>query len=328
MEPGTSPFACRRRCEWTVFNVPTTPADIPRYLGLLRLAAGRCCADDPDLRLLPPVEDGLVPADTGSDAAKAIDVVPPEAASADTLDEVDGFSVFDDEGPWYGWMLPPVWHVPKGWESGFELGIDGSEGNSTTLSFRTGANFKRKVDWSDLKISLTYVKATAEYVETKHNAQMEANHDWLFKDSPWSLFGKMILVYDEFRPFDLELTLNSGLGYRFIDTDATTLKGRVGSGATRQFGGVDNNWRPEALLGMDFDHKLSDRQKVRMKVEYFPEWGDFDHYRIRTDAGWEVLLDESMNMSLKLGVIDRYDSEDGGQKPNALDYSLLLLWSL
>jgi putative salt-induced outer membrane protein YdiY len=208
------------------------------------------------------------------------------------------------------------------------LGIDGSEGNSRTFTFRAGANIKRKIDWSDLKVAINYVRATAERAETNHNAQLEANHDWLLTDSRWSVFGKLILVYDEFRPFDLELTLNSGLGYRFIDNDATTLKGRLGSGATRQFGGPDNVWRPEAMLGIDFEHQLSDRQKLRATAEYFPEWGNFDAYRIRTDAGWEVLLNEATNMSLKLGVIDRYDSEDAGLKPNALDYTLVLLWKL
>ena len=51
-------------------------------------------------------------------------------------------------------------------------------------------------------------------------------------------------------------------------------------------------------------------------------------YRVRTDAGWEMLLDERTNMSLKLGVINRYDSRDSGPHPNALDYTLLLLWKM
>ncbi len=125
-----------------------------------------------------------------------------------------------------------------------------------------------------------------------------------------------------------ELTLNAGIGYRFIKGEATTLTGRFGSGASRKFRGSDNVWEPEAMFGVDFEHKISDRQKLRATVEYYPEWDDFGLYRIRSDAGWEVLLDEKTNMSLKLGVIDRYDTRDSGQRPNALDYTLLLLWKL
>jgi hypothetical protein len=82
------------------------------------------------------------------------------------------------------------------------------------------------------------------------------------------------------------------------------------------------------MLGVDFQYQISQRQKFRITSEYFPEWGDFEAYRIRTDAGYEVLLSEATNMSLKLGLIDRYDSEDGGTNPHALDYALLLLWKL
>jgi putative salt-induced outer membrane protein YdiY len=214
------------------------------------------------------------------------------------------------------------------WDSSFELGVDGSEGNATTLTFRSGANLRRKVGWSDLKLAITYVKSTAEEIETKHNAQLEANHDWLLGESPWTLFAKTILVYDEFRPFDLELTLNTGIGYQFVDTDVWTFTGRFGSGATRQWDGPRDNWRPEAMLGADVNCRISDRQKLYAKSEYYPQWGEFEVYRVRTDAGWELLLDEATNMSLKVGVIDRYDSNAGGTKPNALDYSVLLLWKL
>jgi len=234
----------------------------------------------------------------------------------------------EEESTWYDWVVPSHWALPPVWESSFELGIDGSEGNSSTLTFRSGANLRRKLDWSDLKLALSYVKSTAEEIETKHNAQFEANHDWLLGESPWSVFAKSILVYDEFRPFDLELTLNTGLGYQFVKTDTWSFKGRFGSGATRQWDGPDERWRPEAMLGIDFEYKISERQKLRCTSDYYPEWGDYEVYRIRTDAGWEVLLDEATNMSLKLGVIDRYDSNAGGTKPNALDYSLLLLWKL
>ncbi len=288
----------------------------------------------PELRRIPPIEETIPSSELTPDELAAgpslnapdqADSVPSESAEATDVD------IALPEEPathWYDWAIPASWHLPEVWESSFELGIDGSEGNSTTLTFRSGVKFHRKVDWSDLKISISYVKSTAEYVETKHNAQLDAHHDWLFTDSPWSLFGKMILVYDEFRPFDLELTLNSGVGYRFVDTESTTFKGRLGSGATRQFNGPDNTWRPEAMLGIDFEHKFSERQKFHATCEYFPEWGDFDSYRVRTDAGWEVLLDKATNMNLKLGIIDRYDSQAGGSKPNALDYSLLLLWKL
>ncbi len=259
-------------------------------------------------------------------------IAPPNSADAGPV-QSNEIAELAEEAAWSDWVSPSYWYqsywLPgQAWESSFELGIDGSEGNSQTLTFRSGVDIRHKIDWSDLQVAISYVKSTAQQAETKHNAQLDANHDWLFNESSWSVFVKSILVYDEFRPFDLELTLSTGLGYQFIDTDVWSLKGQFGSGATRQWDGPADRWRPEAMFGLDFEYTISARQKLRIKSEFFPQWDDYEIYRVRTDAGWEMLLDEATNMSLKLGVIDRYDSNAGSAKPNALDYSLLLLWKL
>ncbi|NLX56458.1 MAG: DUF481 domain-containing protein [Planctomycetaceae bacterium] len=282
----------------------------------------------PVLYPLPPVEevtqDTAAPQPPPETAADAPQTAPADQAIAQEIDS----GLIMKEFTWQNWFLPWYWDIPDEWDNSFEIGIDGSEGNSTTLSMRTGANLRRTKDWSDLKVAINYVKASADYIMTKHNGQLEVHHDWLLGESRWTPFAKAIFVYDEFRPYSSELTLNAGMGYRFIKTDATKLIGRFGSGTSRKFHGSDNDWDPEAMFGVDFEHKISDRQKFRATVEYYPEWEDFTLYRIRSDMGWEVLLDERTNMSLKLGVIDRYDTRDSGQNANALDYTLLLLWKL
>jgi hypothetical protein len=67
---------------------------------------------------------------------------------------------------------------------------------------------------------------------------------------------------------------------------------------------------------------------VTAKVDYFPEWQDFRHYRVISDLGYEIDLDQPKNLSLKFSLIDRYDSTPNGSKPNALDYAVLLIWRL
>ena len=41
-----------------------------------------------------------------------------------------------------------------------------------------------------------------------------------------------------------------------------------------------------------------------------------------------MLLDEEKHLSMKVGILDRYDSDSDGSKPNDLDDSVTLLWSL
>lgn len=58
------------------------------------------------------------------------------------------------------------------------------------------------------------------------------------------------------------------------------------------------------------------------------QWNaDFANYRLNSKAAWEVLLGEEMHLSMKVGVLDRYDSYSNGKEPNDLDYFVTLLWS-
>lgn len=220
------------------------------------------------------------------------------------------------------------WYKPSEWSSSFELGLNGSQGNAETFSLRTGADLKRTAGNYTMTFELDYARTNANAVETQHNSLLQVDQKWSFGESPWSAFFNTGLEYDEFKAFDLRLILNGGLGYTFFKTDASKLAGRIGSGVSREFGGPDNRWTPEAVFGMDFSHRMTKRQKFNFKADYFPEWGEFTDYRLRSEANWELLLDDEANLSLKFGIIDRYDSTPQGRKPNDIDYTAVILWKL
>jgi len=226
------------------------------------------------------------------------------------------------------WFDPDYWFPAAAWEGGVELGINASEGNSETLNLRAGGNLKRKTEQFIFGVDLSYAKATANSVETRHNALLDVGSEWLLGDSRWTLFGDFGAEYDEFKAFDLRLTLDGGVGYQFIKNDISTLTGRFGAGVSREIGGPDNRFVPEAVFGLEYERQLTERQKLAAKTEYFPAWTDFDDYRLVANIGWEVLLDEEANLSLKLGLTDRYDSTPHGLRPNDIDYFVLLIWKL
>ena len=186
---------------------------------------------------------------------------------------------------------------------------------------------KRKTEGNTLDLGLTYGKTQANGVETQNYAMFNSRWDWNMTPA-WFLYNKDVLEYDEFKAFDLRLVFSGGLGYHLIKHDATTLTGRLGAGVSREIGGPDEDWVPEANLGLDFEHKLSARQKVKVTSDYYPAWEDFLDYRLLLNAHWEILLDEETNLSLKLGVIDRYDSTPNGREYNDLDYFITLVWKL
>ncbi len=96
----------------------------------------------------------------------------------------------------------------------------------------------------------------------------------------------------------------------------------------REFGGADNRWVPESLFGFEYSQQISQTQKFYGKLDYFPEWDQVGEYRMVADTGWEVVLVQPSNLSLKLSATDRYDSTPNGSEPHLLNYSVLLLLKL
>jgi putative salt-induced outer membrane protein YdiY len=257
-------------------------------------AAGACLA-------------GIAGSVRAQDAAAPSAETPPPAAAPEVKEE-------------------PSWL--KGWKGGFELGLNGSEGNTTRFNFRAGANANRVTELYDTKFTLTYSYAREESNDTENRFVAEGRNDWLIKDSAWRYFIKTTFEYDDFQDWDFRWTAHGGVGYEFVKTEKTTLLGRAGLGFSRKFGGADEDWRFEGLLGADFAHQLTERQKVTASVDVYPDLSDIGRYRAEAKAAWEVLVDPESSMTLKLGIADRYDSNPGdGFKKNDLDYFAVLVWS-
>ena len=249
----------------------------------------------------------------------------PEAESGKTvIDDLFGEHVT----PTPYWYQPAYWFGPVPWDAGIELGINGSKGSNETFSMRTGGHLKRETpDWK-FDSSLVYNKNTANGLETQNNGKLDVRLDRLLAESPWSLFFLENLIYDEFQAWDVQMSLNAGVGYEFFKTPVFDLTGRFGAGGTREFGGVNSNWEPQALFGIDYSEQLTPTQKLTAKVDYFPEWADFSRYRVVSDIGWQIALDQPKNVSLKLSLIDWYDSTPDGAEPNSFNYAILLIWAL
>jgi hypothetical protein len=227
------------------------------------------------------------------------------------------------------WYQPSYWFGPAPWDTGIELGLNGSSGTSESLSVRTGGYIKRESRFSKLDLNSSYNRTTNGGAATQNNAQLEVRNDWLLDEhSPWTLYGTGNLFYDEFQAFDLQLSANTGVGYRFVHEPGLDLIGRFGAGTSREVGGPDDRWVPESLVGVEYSQQLSATQKFYGKIDYYPEWEEFGEYRLVADTGWEIELIQPSNLSLKVSATDRYDSTPNGAEPHLLNYSVLLLLKL
>ncbi len=217
---------------------------------------------------------------------------------------------------------PDFWH---GWTGNVELGVNGSSGNTESFNLRAGLGLERKTKKMETKLTASYTYETSEGDNTTNQARLDVRNDWLTM-SRWRYFAQGFVEYDEFQDWDLRVGAFGGVGYEFINNDRTLLLGRAGIGFSREIGGADNTIRPEGLLGLDFNHQISDTTKWTSSIDLYPDLSDIGAYRFTAKAGIETLLDATNNMYLKLGVEDRYDSTPNGAHRNDLDYFALIGW--
>ncbi len=222
-----------------------------------------------------------------------------------------------------------LYAIPMSWDTGITLGINGSSGTNESLCVHTGGYLKRESRFSKLDLHTNYNFTTTGSLATQNNAELDVRNDWLLDDqSPWVLYGFGNLFYDEFQAFDLQTSANTGVGYRFFHEPAVNLMVRLGGGASREIGGPDDRWVPETLAGFEYTQQLTPTQRVYGKLDYYPEWEEIGEYRLVADAGWEIVLAQPSNLSLKICATDRYDSTPNGAEPHLLNYCVLLVLKL
>lgn len=280
-----------------------------------RSLSGTQLPTPPDLPSVPPVVSYSEPPPPLAPEG-APSVFAPDVATFEAVTQADSLV----------WYNPWSWIPKDGWSNSAELGINGSAGNSESFSFQTGTRFKRKTDFTLFDVRLSHNNTRANGIETQNNTLLYTDFERYLGKSPWSLFVKNGLEADKFKAFDFRYFINSGLGYNFYNTKDLKVTSRFGAGTSREFGGPDERWVPEALFGTDYEHQITKRNKIIAKVDYFPEWTDFNNFRLISDVSWEYLLDAKGNLSVKLGALDRYDSTPNGRKPNDVNYSALLLY--
>jgi hypothetical protein len=224
---------------------------------------------------------------------------------------------------------PPDPPPPPRWKGGVELGANGSQGNSDVLSLRLGANADRRTERNLFHMDFLYTLSRQDGATRQDQALLNLRDELLFPGSPYSLFSATQLEYDQFRAYDLQVGSYLGVAYRWVKTDATLFKTRVGAGAVRQMdlsGTAPSRWVPEAVVGGDWNHRFTDRQGFVSSLDVFPNLSQIGQFRVRARAGYEIVLAPEYGMVLRLGVQDRYDSSPGPAKRNDVNYFTTLLF--
>jgi len=207
---------------------------------------------------------------------------------------------------------------------GIEFGLSGAEGNTQILKLRTGIDVQYDTGADFLVANALYILTRLNDGNVEQKALAVVRNEFAI-DNSWAWYVQGQIEYDENRTIDFRLAGHNGISMTVVRSPNSLMKVRAGAGAARETGGTINDWVPEGQAGADVEYSFTARSKFCSAVDYYPDLHDFSHYRIRVRAWLDFLIDPDLNAYLRLGVLDRYDSNALGSKQNDVDYYMSLL---
>ena len=213
--------------------------------------------------------------------------------------------------------------APSPWNWGVDLGLSGSQGNTDTLKLRAGLDLRYDSPDDVMILNVLYILNQANR-GTLENKGFVLLRNEIPIDGSFGWYAQGQLEYDEFRVIDLRVASHSGVAFTVWQDEAQLLRTRVGFGTAYEAGGRVNEWLMEGQAGLDYEYRLTSRTKLTATADYFPAVEDFNRYRVRVRASFDILLDPETNVLLRIGAFDRYDSRPFGSQRNDLDYFMTL----
>ncbi len=214
----------------------------------------------------------------------------------------------------------------KGWKFSLEAGLNGSSGNSDLINFRAGLGARREASDMVTALRAAYAYGKSGGVNDKSRADVDIRNDWIFGDSRWGLFALGKFEFDNFQSWNYRLSVFAGPSYRLLDTQPITVTLRAGAGAKKELLSPNQAWEPELLGGLDAEWRLSERVKLVGLYEIYPSMKRLSTFRWLARGALEVLVDPSLNLVLKAGVENRYDTASTafGRRRSDVDFFVLM----
>ncbi|MEN8179227.1 MAG: DUF481 domain-containing protein [Pseudomonadota bacterium] len=217
----------------------------------------------------------------------------------------------------------------QGWKRELDIGINGSSGNSESLSAHAGF----KADYEDSedvwKFRTAYDNASSDGEESRNQFFADLEKDWLWTDSAWFAFAQGRYDWDEYKDWDHRIALSAGPGYQFVKNKIWDISGRMGLGVNKTYGDADEDLTPEALLGMHVGWTISERESIDFNTTFYPSLENGGEYRNITTFDWKMKIEESGKLAMKVGLSNEYDSEATGDvEKNDFKYYFALVWGM
>lgn len=214
------------------------------------------------------------------------------------------------------------------WKRKLSVGIYGSAGKSQDSKVNIGFTADYEDHEERWAHKTSYYRNESDGDMSDHSLTASLNRDWLLPGSPKFYFTGGHIDFDEFKDWDERVGINGGIGYEFVETETWRFIGRAGLGVNQTFGGIREETTFEGLLGAEVKWNISDAQSLAFTNTLYPNFSESGEFRNLSSLDWELELDNSYDLGLKVGLTNEYDSLNTSSDKNDFKYSLSVLMGL
>jgi putative salt-induced outer membrane protein YdiY len=206
-----------------------------------------------------------------------------------------------------------------GWKRSLSAGVTGAAGQSRELSIQTAL----KGDYEDAEdrwdFDTAYFFDSSNGVVGTNKLFVALNKDWLRPGSRWFWFARTRYDNDEFADWDHRITAAAGPGYDFVKNETWHLRGRLGLGGVRTFGGEQDQFGPEVGAGLETKWNITSKTVLEAGSTYYQPLLNLDEWRVLSSVDWVFALEAFEGFHLKFGVQHEYDA-GAPDEPQDLNY--------
>jgi putative salt-induced outer membrane protein len=219
------------------------------------------------------------------------------------------------------------------WAGAGELGLAYARGNADSETFNAKVDLKKDDERWLYEVNASVLRASGEVdvieidgtpgrekVTNANRWQVGGKVGYKYTDRMY-FFGSGRYDNDDFAPYEWQLIASAGVGYKFIDSEATKFTGEFGPGwrRTQPIDVLVTNPPPARLVGVDsegdailrgtlsYTHQLTASTSV---VDEFLLESGSDNTFLQNDLGLKVQINESL--ALKTGLQVRHNTEAPG----------------
>jgi putative salt-induced outer membrane protein YdiY len=206
--------------------------------------------------------------------------------------------------------------VVKDWNGSIALGLNISKGNSDTLMFNAAAvadKLWKSDEWhfgADGAYGLNDWGHSNE-TTSANNIHGVIGYRHLFTERFYGGAGVEFL-HDDVAAVRYRVILSPGVGYYFIKSPATRLRGEAGPAfIIERVQGADHD-RVALRFAGRLEHDLTKTAKYWGQIEYLPAVDDFGNYLLNSEIGIEAAI--NTHFSLRTVAQDKFNSRAPSDK--------------